>query len=122
MASRERRKGVGGEREVAAIYAAAGLTVRGLEGAGDHLVVCGAGLTLHSEVKRQETARPWQWLAQAEAEAPAGTVPVVAFRRSRGQWYAMLTLEDLAAIVAGAAASQRVADGYASALADRGLL
>lgn len=111
-----------GEREVAAVYQAAGLTVRGLEGAGDHLVVCGGGLTLHSEVKRQEIARPWQWLAQAEAEAPAGTVPVVAFRRSRGRWYAMLPLDDLAAIAGGAAASQRVADGYASALADRGLL
>lgn len=100
MANRSRAKGVAGEREVAAIFQAAGLTVRGLEGQGDHLIVRGAGLTLHSEVKRQETARPWAWLAQAEAEAPSGTVPVVAFRRNRGKWYAMLPLDDLAELAA----------------------
>lgn len=100
MPSRERRKGVAGEREVAAMWQAAGFTVRGLEATGDHLVICGNGLTLHSEVKRQEVARPWAWMAQAEAEAPAGTVPVVAFRRNRSRWYAMMPLDELASLTA----------------------
>lgn len=99
MTSRERAKGVKGEREVAAIFQHAGLEVRGLEGAGDHLVVCGNGVTLHSEVKRQEVARPWLWWEQASTEAPQGTVPVVAFRRNRSPWLALVQLEDLATLV-----------------------
>jgi Holliday junction resolvase len=99
----ERDKGRKGEREVASIFEVAGLEVRGLEGAGDHLIVCGAGegLVLHSEVKRQETARPWAWWEQASSEAPAGTVAVVTFRRNRSPWLSMLETERLAAILAG---------------------
>jgi hypothetical protein len=97
----EREKGRKGEAEVAAVYAARGLTVRGLEATGDHVLVCGAGgeLTIHSEVKRQETARPWQWWAQASSEAEPGAVPVVAFRRSRSPWLAMLELGALARLL-----------------------
>lgn len=95
MSRRERDKGVAGEREVAAMYEALGFEVRGLEGAGDHLIVCdlASELVLHSEVKRHETARPWAWDAQAEAEAPAGTLPVVHFRRSRSPWLVQLRAE-----------------------------
>lgn len=101
MSRSEREKGRKGEAEVAAIYRAAGLTVRGLEATGDHLVVAGPDVwpTLHSEAKRQETARPWLWWEQASSEAPAGTVPVVAFRRNRSTWLALLELEQLAQIV-----------------------
>lgn len=98
MSGRERRKGVAGEREVLAIYREAGLEVRGLEATGDHLVIGGCRV-LHSESKRQEVWRPHLWIAQAEQEAPASTVPVVAMRRSRGRWYGLLPLEDLAFIV-----------------------
>jgi hypothetical protein len=98
--ARPRRKGLLGEREVAAIYQAAGLAVRGLESVGDHLIVRADGFTLHSEVKRQERLQLPIWLRQAAAEAPQGCVPVVAFRQSRGQWYAALPLADLAAILA----------------------
>lgn len=102
MSRASRDKGLKGEREVAAIYAAAGLVVRGLEGGGDHLVVGApaAGLVLHSEVKRQETARPWLWWEQATEEAPPGTIPVVAFRRNRSRWLAMIDLEQLAKLLA----------------------
>jgi hypothetical protein len=98
MSGSERRKGTDGE--VAAIYTAAGLAVRGLEGAGDHLVACGADgrLVLHSEAKRHETARPWAWWKQASDEAPDGTLPVLAFRRNRSRWLAQLDLADLAAL------------------------
>ena len=96
------------------MFREAGGEVRGLEGEGDHLVrfartdCDGMGMdcqvstdyvTLFSEVKRQERLQLWQWLAQAQSEAPAGTVPVVSFRRNRGQWYACLPLRDLLRLV-----------------------
>jgi hypothetical protein len=112
----ERRKGLEGEHEVRAIYEAAGFEVRGLEGAGDHLALLHGmqalgtpqypgvevrrPLTIHSECKRQETARPWLWWEQASTEAPAGTLAVVAFRRSRSPWLALTALEPLAAALA----------------------
>lgn len=110
MSRSERDKGRKGEAEVAAIYQAAGLQVRGLEGTGDHLVVCSPelGLTIHSEVKRQETARPWAWWEQASSEAPAGTMPVVAFRRNRSPWLAIADLEQLAALVGRSHETERL--------------
>jgi hypothetical protein len=112
----ERRKGLEGEHEVRAIYEAAGFEVRGLEGAGDHLALLHGltsltampgtdglvrrPLTIHSECKRQEVARPWLWWEQASTEAPAGTLAVVAFRRSRSPWLALTALEPLAAALA----------------------
>lgn len=107
MAASSRRKGVAGEREVARVWQGAGFEVRGLEGAGDHLVITGNGRTLHSEVKRQERVQLPLWLRQAEAEAPSGCVPVVCFRQNRGRWYAALPLDDLA----GLAAPELNADG-----------
>lgn len=99
MAVKSRTKGVKGELEVRRLWEAAGFTVRGLEGEGDHAVYLPGGRMLHSEVKRQERLRLPEWLAQAEAEAPPGAVPVVAFRRSRGRWYAALPLELLAELL-----------------------
>lgn len=118
MSRTERDKGRKGEAEVAAIYRAAGLEVRGLEGGGDHFIACGAGgeLVLHSESKRCETARVWAWFEQASTEAPAGAVPVVAFRRNRSPWLGLLELERLAAIAA--AAAWAIANGYTPAEAD----
>jgi hypothetical protein len=107
----ERAKGLAGEAEVRAIYEAAGFAVRGLEGTGDHLAMTGGQLNIgldgavvvtrpplviHSECKRQETAKVWQWWKQAEAEAPPGSLPIVAFRRNRSPWLALASLEHLA--------------------------
>jgi hypothetical protein len=104
MPNRERRKGLEGEREVAAVWRANGFDVRGLEGEGDHTVIRTTWrkmpLTIHSEVKRTETCRPWAWYEQASSEAPAGAVPVVAFRRSKSPWLALIELEDLARLLA----------------------
>lgn len=99
MAASSRRKGVKGEAEVAAIWRAAGFEVRGLEGLGDHVVVCGNGVLIHSEVKRQERLQLPAWLRQAKAEAPPGAVAVVAFRQSRGEWYACLNLHAFAELL-----------------------
>lgn len=105
-----RAKGLAAEREVANVWKEHGLEVRNLEGQGDHLVIVpsqngiGAylrpGLTIHSEVKRQERFKLAEWLLQAHDEAPAGTIPVVSFRKNGGTWYACLPLADLAELVA----------------------
>lgn len=101
MSRSERDKGRKGEREVAAIYEELGAEVRGLEGIGDHLIVVPGrlGPTLHSEVKRQETARPWLWWEQASAEAPPGTLALVHFRRSRSPWLALTDARELARLL-----------------------
>lgn len=101
MANRERTKGRVGEREVAVMYEQLGATVRGLEGGGDHRIDLPylLGPTIHSEVKRCETARPWAWWTQCSSEAPAGTMPVVHFRRSRSPWLAIVDAETLAKLL-----------------------
>jgi len=100
MANAQRRKGLRGEAEVAAIWRANGFDVRGLEGEGDHTVTgLVGGETIHSETKRQNRLRS-AWIEQAEREAPAGAVPVVAWRPDGGKWWAMIPLEDLARLLA----------------------
>ena len=115
MSGRERRKGVEGERQVRTIFERAGFTVRGLEGAGDHLALMGR-LVLHVEAKRQETARPWQWARQAIAEAPIGSLPLVAMRCSRMPWLAMTPLTDFARLLAIAGQAESLALEVASYL------
>ena len=94
MSKSERRKGAGGELEVARIFQAAGFSCDrtpnsgGLRLRGD----LHGDLPVHVEVKRQETARPWLWAAQARADSPAGATWLVAMRRSHDEWLAMLPL------------------------------
>jgi len=97
--ARSRAKGLAAEHEVAQLYRAHGFTVRGLEGLGDHLAI-GHGLTIFSEVKRQERCQIWEWLGQAWREAPPGTLPVLAFRRNRSPWVAALPLDVLLELLA----------------------
>lgn len=106
MGRPSRDKGIRGEREVADVFRRHGFDCDrtpnsgGLRILGDLLGTVPA----HLEVKRQETARPWPWFAQASSEAPAGVMPVVAFRRSHSPWLAIITLEELAQLMAAAAA------------------
>jgi hypothetical protein len=102
---RSRGKGIAGEREVAQVWKDHGLTVRGLEGEGDHLVICSPSQyfnmpAIHSEVKRQERLKIPEWWRQTASEAPAGTVPVLSFRQNGGEWLAVIRLADLAELVA----------------------
>jgi Holliday junction resolvase len=110
MGRSEREKGRKGEAEVAAIFRARGLEVRGLEATGDHLLVCAGrlGLTLHSEVKRQETARVWLWWEQASSEAPPGAVPMVTFRRNHSPWLTIIATEELALLLEDIEALERL--------------
>jgi hypothetical protein len=98
----EREKGARGEREVAAIFRAHGFAAVRTPNSGG-LAVKGdlAGVPAHVEVKRQEVARPWSWWAQASSEAPSGVMPLVAFRRERADWLAIVRLDDVAALLAG---------------------
>jgi hypothetical protein len=118
MSNAQRRKGLRGEAEVAAILRTMpAVTVQNLEGQGDLAVwmrravayetpeaetvqvVSNTRVQLHVEVKRQNRLRT-EWIAQAEREAAAGAVPVVAWRPDGGRWWAMIPLEDLARLLA----------------------
>jgi Holliday junction resolvase len=93
----ERRKGKSGELEVAGIFRAAGFDCDRTPNSGG-LRIRGdlhGDLPMHVEVKRQETARPWLWAEQAAADADDGAGWLVAMRRSRSPWLAMLPLAEL---------------------------
>ena len=114
MSRAEREKGARGEREVAAIFRAAGFDCDRTPNSGG-LRITGdlhGDLPCHVEVKRQERLRIPEWWEQARSEAPAGVLPVLAFRTSRQPWLAVVPLEALTAIlaaagVAGAALTER---------------
>lgn len=102
MANGERRKGVEGEREVAEVFRAVGFDCDRTPNSGA-LRIRGdlhGTVPAHVESKRQETARPWAWWAQATADAEAGDMVVVAFRRSRSPWLALVDLRELARLLA----------------------
>lgn len=99
MSKRERNKGLRGEREVSKAFEQAGFPIRGLEGLGDNLVLCGDGLTLHLETKRRERVRVPEWAQQADLEAPPGTVPVVCWRQNQGRWRADIGLNEFLEIL-----------------------
>lgn len=107
LAGRSRRKGVRGEREVAAVYERNGFVVRGLEGGGDHRITpylsaraARAPFSLHSECKRCERLKLPEWWAQTVQDAAPGTVPVLHTRQNHGEWLATLRLDDLARLLA----------------------
>jgi hypothetical protein len=97
-----REKGGRGELEVAAAFRLAGFDCDrspnsgGLRLKGDLY----GDIPVHLEVKRAERLKIPEWLAQAREDAPAGVTPVVAFRRNREPWYAVLPLDALVALLA----------------------
>jgi Holliday junction resolvase len=101
MSRAERDKGARGEREVAAVLRAHGLAVdRTIQQSGIYLRGDLTGVPgYHFEVKRQEALRLPLWLRQVSRDAPPGSTPVLAFRQSNEQWYAVLALADLAKLL-----------------------
>src|SRR5882724_4234384 len=115
MGKASRDKGAAGEREVAVMFRAAGYAAErvpnsgGLRIKGDLVLhdvplnmgdrVVGTANVLrshkpwHVEVKRAERYDIPGWMRQAETDAPAASVPLLCFRKSRGKWYAMLALD-----------------------------
>lgn len=94
MGKGERDKGAGGEREVAAIFRAAGFDCDRTPNSGG-LRILGdlyGQVPLHVEVKRQEVWRLPLWIAQAENEV-TGEPFLVAFRRNHSPWYGVAPLD-----------------------------
>lgn len=55
---------------------------------------------VHFQIKRVGTTiRLWEALQQAESEAKAFDIPILVFRRDRGQWYGALPLDELIALL-----------------------
>jgi Holliday junction resolvase len=94
-----RAKGKRGELELAAFLEERGYPAkRGqqFKGGGDSPdVICPDLDGIHIECKRVEIGNPYNWLAQAQADAlDTGKTPVVMHRKNKQEWLAILTLED----------------------------
>lgn len=93
-----RNKGAVGERELAAFLRERGHTARRGQqfsgGTDSPDVVCETLPGVHLECKRVEAGSPYVWLAQAIRDAGI-KMPVVAHRRNKREWIAVLRLEDL---------------------------
>ncbi|HVE35393.1 MAG TPA: hypothetical protein VNC18_17640 [Gemmatimonadaceae bacterium] len=101
VSASERAKGARGEREVVDMLRTFGIACdRTVHNSGLYLRGDVTGVDgYHLEVKRHETLRVPAWIRQAEDEC-GDLVPVVAFRQSRGEWYAAMPLRDLARLLA----------------------
>lgn len=101
MTLNSRRKGNGGELEVAAIFRAAGFDAARVPNSGA-LRIKGdlyGDLPAHIEVKRGERCRLPEWWAQTRGEAPEGALPLLAWRPNRGEWLAVVPLDALVALL-----------------------
>lgn len=97
-----RRKGKDGELELAALLRDYGFDARRgrqYQGGDDSPDIVHSIPGIHLECKRCERGNPYDWLAQADAECPIEAIPVVAHRRSRQQWIAMLDLGDFLSLI-----------------------
>lgn len=97
MANSERRKGQTGEREVVDVFRSHRFDVDRTPNSGA-LRLRGdlyGTVPVHVEVKRQEVARTWLWAEQASTDAGQGERWLVAMRRSRSPWLALLPLDDV---------------------------
>ena len=108
MGATSRRKGVRGEQAVVHIFEDAGIPAKrtaplqaGIRGTGADVALEIPGF--HVECKMAGAVRIVEWMRQAEREAPALDVPVLAWRLcKRGNsspWYGNLLLEDLAVLI-----------------------
>lgn len=101
MPINSRAKGAAGERELAQYLRDHGFEARRGQqfhgGPGSPDVVTDLK-DVHFECKRVEKGSLYDWLAQAVRDA-AGKIPVVAHRRNREEWVAILPLNDLLELV-----------------------
>ena len=102
MGKASRNKGKVGERELAAFLREHGREARrGVQymGGPQSPDVVSDLRGVHLECKRTEQLRLYPALEQAATEKPAGSIPVVAHRRNRKPWVAVLPLESLLLIL-----------------------
>lgn len=110
------RKGADGERELAAILQAHGYdcTRGGSLSFGEVPDLTGLP-GIHCEVKRSETLRLPEWMAQAERDAKrfGDGAPAVFHRKNRQPWLVTMRLEDwLAIYVTGNISQRKLAEKY----------
>lgn len=90
-------KGKRGELELAAYMRERGITARRgqqYSGGGDSPDVVTSLNDVHFECKRVEAGNLYNWLEQAQRDA-GDKLPVVAHKRNRKEWVAILPLEEL---------------------------
>ena len=99
-----RAKGKQGELELSAYLRGHGFDEarRGVQyqGGGDSPDVVGLP-GCHVECKRVERGSLYDWLDQACHDAADGRVPLIAHRRNRRQWVAILNLDDFLKLIGG---------------------
>jgi hypothetical protein len=83
------------ELAVRRAYEAAGFTVRGLEGEGDHLCFGRNGLVIGSEAKNQQRLKVPEWWRQTTTDAPDGAVPVLTMKLPGGEMVSMVRTSQL---------------------------
>jgi len=97
MGRKSKDKGGRGEREIVAIFKAAGFEEAArtpYSGANKNFpgdVMGPPGL--HLEVKRQENTRFYEWMKQAEADRKPGRMPLVLHRKNNGEWMVFCRLD-----------------------------
>ena len=91
-----KQKGKRGELEVAKILQKHGYDARRTAqycgNTGEAADVIGLD-GFHIEVKRAEATKIWDWIAQAEMDHRADTVPIVVFRKNGESWKVVLDFE-----------------------------
>ena len=102
-----KRKGNGGERELAAILRDAGIEAS----RNDQMFIGGKGnpdvsaeiwgIPLHIEVKRVERLNVPEAVKQAVRDAENNALPVVAHRRNREQWLITMPLANVLDLIPG---------------------
>ena len=97
MGKTSRDKGKRGEREVAEILrqhgycnSRRGVQYNGADGSADVVGIDG----VHIEVKRTETLRLYESLAQSREDARDDEIPTVIHRRNGKPWVVIMDLED----------------------------
>lgn len=103
MTINSRTKGKTGELEFAAVLKAKKLDGRRGQqfsgGKDSPDVVCSSLTGVHFEVKRVQAGNPYKWLAQAikdcQYEVGLQNIPVVAHRKNRHDWIAIVPMDVL---------------------------
>jgi hypothetical protein len=98
-----RSKGKRGELELSAVLREFGWDARrGQQRSGlDQADVIDGPPGWHLECKRVENLNVWKAFEQAQRDCPDGSQPLVAMRRNRSPWLAVIDLRVLLALLAG---------------------
>jgi|HubBroStandDraft_6_1064221.scaffolds.fasta_scaffold01839_20 hypothetical protein len=112
MGASERNKGARGEQEIIQLLRTYGWPNAERTSNGRAQIARGDfanGPRIHLDAKRTEVAHVWAWWEQANRDCrgrdpltlnSAPALPVVAFRRSRSPWLALIEFEELLPLLA----------------------